>query len=75
MPVEQQVVILYAATNGYLDSIEVDQIRAFEKDFLDHMRREKAEILEAIRETAAVGPEVEEPLKQAIADFKARFEA
>lgn len=75
MPVEEQVAILYAATNGYLDSIAVERVREFEKGFLDYMRTEGSEVLQQIRETGDLGPETEAALKEAITAFKTRFEA
>ena len=38
MPVEEQVAILWAATNGYLDDVPVDDVREFEAGFLEYLR-------------------------------------
>jgi len=75
MPVEEQVVVIYAATNGYLDSLPVEQVRKFEAGFLQFLRTERPEILEEIRTTGQLPEELEEKLKQAIVDFKERFVA
>ncbi|HEY8418540.1 MAG TPA: F0F1 ATP synthase subunit alpha [Limnochordales bacterium] len=75
MPVEEQVVVIYAATNGYLDSLPVEQVRKFEAGFLQFLRTERPEILEEIRTTGQLAQELEEKLKKAIVDFKERFVA
>lgn len=75
MPVEEQVAVIYAATNGYLDSIPVAQVREFEKGLLSYLRTEKQEVLTALGEKQALDDEVEAALKEAVSQFKARFEA
>src|SRR3954452_1755436 len=50
-PVEDQVVSVWAGTNGRMDDVAVEAVRRFEADFLDHLRRSKNELLAAIRET------------------------
>src|SRR5690606_16964483 len=49
MPVEEQVVSLYAGTNGYLDPIPVEDVPRFEAELLDWFRARHADVLEAIR--------------------------
>ncbi|MBO8142833.1 MAG: F0F1 ATP synthase subunit alpha [Firmicutes bacterium] len=73
MPVEEQVAVIYAATNGYLDSLPVEAVRKFEAGFLQFLRNERTEILTAIRETGQLDAELEEKLKSAIQEFKNRF--
>src|SRR5512140_2302671 len=48
MPFEEQVMIIYAVTNGLLDDIDVPRIRAFEREFLDYMRTRQPEVGKAI---------------------------
>src|SRR4029078_5304456 len=50
-PVEEQVVSIWAGTSGQLDSVAVEDVRRFEAEFLDYLRREKKGLLDAIRET------------------------
>jgi F-type H+-transporting ATPase subunit alpha len=50
MPVEEQVVSLYAATNGYLDPVPVTEVRRFENELLDWFRGRHRDILDGIRE-------------------------
>jgi len=71
MPVEEQVVILFAATRGFLDDVPNARVKEFESRFLDYMRREQADILTNIR-TSGVLPKVE-ILTEAVSAFKKAF--
>ncbi len=72
MPVEEQIVIIYATVNRYLADVDVDQINIFEREFLVHMRTNHEDILKTIRETGQLEESTEEALKQAIEEFKAK---
>jgi F-type H+-transporting ATPase subunit alpha len=72
MPVEHQVMIIYAVTNGYLDDVPVDQIRKWEHGFHEFMRQRRAEIGNAIRSSKVIGDQ-EQPLIAAIEEFKQTF--
>jgi F-type H+-transporting ATPase subunit alpha len=48
MPVEEQVVVIYAATNGFLDRVSVDRVTEFHSDLVSRMRSENADVLEKI---------------------------
>jgi F-type H+-transporting ATPase subunit alpha len=67
---EKQVMILYAATNGYIDDIPVDKVTTFEADFYRFMGANHPKIGEAIAKKKELGSENEEELKKAIAEFK-----
>ncbi len=69
MPVEQQVMIIYAVTNGHLDQIPVSEVRAWERDFLEMMASQRGEIQEKIRTEKALSKELEAELKSAIEAF------
>lgn len=73
MPVEEQVAIIFAGVNGYLDDLEVSQVRPFERAFLDHLRSEKPEVLRRIREDKQLDDTLQEQLKDAVLQFKERF--
>lgn len=73
MPVEEQIVVIFAAVNGYLDDIEVARVRKFEEEFLKFMRSSKADILTEIREKQVMSDELIERLKAAIVEFKKIF--
>lgn len=65
-----EVMILYAATNGYLDDVPVDQIRAFEVAFQRYMDASHPDIGRKIAESKDIVGDTETALKSAIADFK-----
>jgi F-type H+-transporting ATPase subunit alpha len=76
MPVEHQVMIIYAVTNGYLDDVPVDQIRAWENGFHEFIRQRRPEIADALRKTKLIGKDdVEQPLNAAIEEYKQVFAA
>ncbi len=68
MPVEHQVAILYAVTNGYLDDIPVEMVKDWEKRFHQFMKGQA--VLKELSEHKELTSEIEERLKQAIDDFK-----
>jgi hypothetical protein len=65
MRVEQQVMILYAVTNGLIDDIPTARVRAFELGFHEYMRTQKPEIGEAIRSTGKLEKDTAEALTAA----------
>jgi len=71
MPVEKQVLILYALTNRYLTDVRVEHVRKFQYDFLAWIDENHAGIAAEIREKKAISGALEEKLKEAIDAFKA----
>ncbi len=72
---EQQVMILYAGVNGYLDEVPVDKVRDLEAAFLKFMETQKPTVSKSIRADKDIKPEVEEALKKAIVEFKQTWKA
>ncbi len=72
MPVEEQVMAIFAVTRGYLDDVEVADIRKWESDFLEYMRS-RPEIGQRLREEKALGDELTRELVDAIEEFKKIF--
>jgi len=70
VPMEKQVMILYAAINGYLDDVPVDKISAFETSFHRFMEANHPKLGDQIAKDKDISPEVEEKLKTAITEFK-----
>jgi F-type H+-transporting ATPase subunit alpha len=70
MPVEQQVMIIYAVSNGFLDDVAVSSVRAWEKRFLDYMSAHYPQVGDAIKKEKALSKESEAALKQGIEAFK-----
>jgi F-type H+-transporting ATPase subunit alpha len=75
LPVENQVMIIFAGTNGYLDDVEVADIRQWEAEFYDYMRATRPEIAASIREEGKISEETEEKLREAMETFKENFAA
>ena len=73
MPVEYQVIIIYAATKKYLLDIEVSKIQEFEKGLFEFINTKYSEVPKAIREEKQMSEETEKQLIQAIEAFKAEF--
>jgi F-type H+/Na+-transporting ATPase subunit alpha len=73
-PVEDQVVSLWAGTGGYLDDVPLEDVRRFETEFLDYLKRQRAGVLTTIRETKALPEETVTALKDAIEDFRKGFQ-
>ena len=71
MPVEKQVVIIYAATKRYLIDVPVDEILDFEKGLFDYMETQAPDVLAKIRDEKKLSPEWDEMLDQAITTYKA----
>src|SRR6476659_3548022 len=71
MPVEEQVISIFAGTSGYLDPIPASDVRRFETELLDYMRTRKADIMATIRDNGAL-PEGD-ALKNALEDFARGF--
>ncbi len=74
LPVEKQVVILYAVTNRYLDDVENEKIAAFEREFFEYMEKSHNNVLTDIREKKVLSEENEKELREALTQFKKIFE-
>jgi F-type H+-transporting ATPase subunit alpha len=74
MPVERQVIAVWAGTSGYLDDVPIEDIGRFEDEFLDRVQRSHSGIYDTIRETGAVSEDTITALKDAIEDFRRSFE-
>jgi len=72
LKMEEQVVVIYAGVNGYLDKFEVGQVRKFENGLLALLRNEKS-ILEDIRKTNDLSADTEKKLKEQVEKYAASF--
>ena len=75
LPIEKQVVIIYAGTRGYLDDLPVKSIRKFEDELYPFIETKYPQIFENIRTKKQIDAETEELLKKALEEFKAQFSA
>jgi F-type H+/Na+-transporting ATPase subunit alpha len=73
-PMEEQVVSIWAGTTGELDEVPIEDIRRFEAEFLDSIKRTDAGILETIRETGKFEDDTATKLKDLVGEFKKGFQ-
>jgi F-type H+-transporting ATPase subunit alpha len=70
MPVDQQVMIIYAVTNGFLDDVEVSALREWERGFHEFMAAQFPQVGERLRSEKVLSKEIEADLKRAIDEYK-----
>jgi F-type H+-transporting ATPase subunit alpha len=74
MPVEEQVVAIFLGTRGHLDTVPVEDVQKFEREFLEHVKGSQEGILKEIRESKKLSEELEEKLEKVVNDFKKGFD-
>ena len=75
LSVDQQVATIYTGTQGYLDDVEVGQVRSFLSGLRDYLKTNKPNFGEEVNSSKKFSPESEELLKAAIGEYKAIFKA
>ena len=75
LPVQKQVVIIYAATNGYLDAVPVEQVRAYELVLYKFLDTRKASLLSQLAEKKAIDDTIKAELNAALEEFGKTFTA
>ena len=70
LTVAEQVISVFTGVKGYLDDVELNQIKKFEKDILEKIKSDKPEIIEAIQSTGKLEEETEKSLSQIIEQYK-----
>ena len=73
LAVEKQVVIIYAATNGYLDPIPVDQLRVYEIELFQFLETRQTALVAALREKKQIDDDVKKALNAALEEFGKSF--
>jgi len=73
LPVERQVLIIYAGNRGYLDEFRVDQIQAYEKRLYDYFAREHADLLNQLAEKKSIDTAMDAAIGQALKAFSQTF--
>jgi F-type H+-transporting ATPase subunit alpha len=73
MPVEQQVMIIYAVTNGFIDDVPVNQVRDWERGFHEFMAAKYPQVGDGLRTGKVLSKEIEADLKRGIEDYKKSF--
>ena len=70
MTVAEQVISVFTGVKGYLDDVELNQIKKFEQDIVDKIKKDKPEIMDAIQTTGKLDEETEKSLSQIIEIYK-----
>jgi F-type H+/Na+-transporting ATPase subunit alpha len=70
MPVEQSVIVIYAATQGYLDDVPLNRVQDFQNEFLKYVDTRVSGLRQGLAEKKELTPDLEGQLKQALNDFK-----
>ena len=73
LPVEQQVLGIWAVSNGFVDDVAVEDVRKFEIELLKFVENSHPGVLSSIREKKSLSDEIKETMKQAVDDFKVRW--
>lgn len=74
-PVEEQIVVFFAATNGYMDNLPVNEVRRFESELVEFFRNQKNDLLKSILKVKELTKEIEEGMNQACQEFAKLFKA
>ena len=73
LPVDKQVLSIFAGTQGLLDDVEVAHVPAFERDMLKHFEDEFPEVLDEIRDKKVISDELSEQISKIVTDFKTHW--
>jgi len=71
----QQALVFYAVTNGYLDGVPVEKVRAWEKGLVQYTETSGAGLVKAIGEKKELTPEIEEDMKRILTEYQKTFSA
>ena len=75
VPVEQQIVAIYAVVNAHLDDVEVSQVRDWERGFIEFVQASYGDVLDGLRQEGRLTDDVEARLEECIAKYNEVFEA
>jgi F-type H+-transporting ATPase subunit alpha len=73
MPVERQITVIFAGTNGYVDEYDPRALAEYEKQLLSHMETNHQDVLDELREKKVISDELETKMKKILDDFKGIF--
>ena len=74
LPVEKQIVIIYAGTRGFLDSIPVDDVKRYEKELYTFLEEKHPDVLKKIAEKKQLTSELDEELRKVLEEFNSIFQ-
>jgi F-type H+-transporting ATPase subunit alpha len=75
LKIEEQVVVIYAGTRGFLDAVPVGSIQRFERDFIAYMHDSHQALLDEIRTKEALSQDAEKALREVLTQFSKNFAA
>ena len=75
MPVEEQVAVIFAGNQGFLDDLDVHRVRPFGEGLREYLRSQSADVLADIRDTGEVTEETEAKLRDAVTAYHNSFGA
>ena len=73
LPVEKQILIIYAGNRGFLDEFEVEQIKEYEEKLYEFFEKEQATLLKKIAEKSEISADMDEAISSALKEFNPRF--
>ena len=73
--VENQIVLIYAGLNGFMDDVEISKVQKFETEFMEYLEQRKPDLLAKIAEEKKMTDEIITKLEESINEFKAGFSA
>jgi F-type H+-transporting ATPase subunit alpha len=73
MPMEEQVIVVYAGTNGFVDDYPVSVLGRYEKELLSFIKSRKASLLEQLKATGKLEGDIEQQLRDALTEFAKQF--
>jgi len=73
LPFEKQIVVIFAATNGFLDQVPVSALKRFEEDYINHLELKYPQVLTEISEKGKISEELEKTMKDILAKFVEAF--
>jgi len=73
MSTESQVIIIFATIHGFLDDVEIEKVKDFEKGLLEHIEEKHKSVLDKIAEEKDISDETDKKLRKAIEEFKSKF--
>ena len=75
LPFEKQVIIIYAANNGFLDAVPVERVRDYERDLYAFLDSRRAQLLSSLAEKKQIDDAIKGELSQALTEFGKTFDA
>ena len=75
VPVEEQIVTIYAATNGFMDELPVTEVKRFEQELLETVKVSQPELIQKLQRDKALTDEIVQMLNSLLTSFTERFAA